>query len=140
MVTMTSDLTTLTMSTEAIDHLMIAAQRSRSIAAEGGYLDVMTGIPGIVPGTDRWLGDERTITMLERITTGQHALDKGLWINLAHMVNSSVNWQLSLSLRGVRMPTTAEIITEAYPDVAERVAAAAPDSRAQVVTRLDDLI
>lgn len=125
MSTTDTTLRTLDMSRESIDHLLIAAQRSRSIAAEGGYLDLMSDVLGIKgTGTDPWLGDERTITMLQRTSSGEIPLDRSLWMNLASMVDSSLNWQLSLSLRGFRMPTVAEVL----------------DAPPAVVTSLQDLI
>lgn len=107
--------TVLTPDTAGFTHLLSAAQKSRSVAAEGGYRDLLCdhNVAGIqVPGLDKWIGDDRTIALLADLVTGQRQITKSLWMNLAHMVQTSTSWDVSLAFRGVHMPEPMEAIAQ----------------------------
>lgn len=96
-------------------HLLSAAQKVRSIAAEGGYRDLLgdqtvADIP--VPGLDKWLGDDRTISLLADLVSGERQITMSLWMNLAHMVRTSTAWDAALAFRGVRMPDPMEAVAQ----------------------------
>lgn len=104
--------TVLTPDIAGFTHLLSAAQKSRSVAAEGGYRDLLADqiVAGItLPGLDKWLGDDRTIGLLADLVTGQRQIDMTLWMNLANMVRMSPSWNVCLAFRGVRMPEFNEI-------------------------------
>lgn len=107
--------TVLTPDTAGFTHLLSAAQKSRSVAAEGGYRDLLSNqtVAGItIPGLDPWIGDDRTINLLADLVTGERQITKALWMNLAQMVRTSTSWGASLAFRGMHMPEPMEAIAQ----------------------------
>lgn len=103
----------LTPGREAFTHLLVAAQRSRSIAAENDSLDLFGDqeIGGItIPGLDPVLAETRHLDLLADLAAGTRTCDQTLWMNLAYLVSRSPSWQMSLAIRGVRMPEGEEIL------------------------------
>lgn len=102
---------TLTQDTAAFSQLLGALQNARSIAAEGGYLDLLgpnkeLGLPGIDP----MVGDDRTVLLLHSLATGERECNDELWLNLAYIVLHSPAWTQSLAVRGYEMPTPGDIL------------------------------
>lgn len=96
-------------------HLLSAAQKTRSIAAEGGYADLLADseVAGIrLPGMEPWVADDRTLDLLASLVTGERTCDKVLWMNLANMVRRSPGWETALLVRGVRMPDPMEALAQ----------------------------
>jgi hypothetical protein len=102
---------TLEPTEDGFRHLLLALIKARSVAAEGGYLDLLAGFPEDgLPGLEPWTADDRTVDLLESLILGNRTCDNGLWLNLAVMVERSPGWGLHLITRGVVMPTPSEVL------------------------------
>lgn len=100
---------TLQPNEEGFTHLLLALVRTRSIAAEGGYLDLMAGYD-FLPGIEPWTANPKTVELLADLQSGKRECTPMLWANLAYIVDTSPGWALGLRLRGVQMPDRSAAI------------------------------
>lgn len=108
----TGTLTLLTPTREGFNHLLVALQRTRSIAAEGGYLDILQdrdislggGSSVRVRGLDNLAAHPKTLDLMADLAAGDRQCDASLWANISRMVATSPSWQISLAMRGKEMP------------------------------------
>ena len=100
------DMTTiLDNSPASFAHLLGALQKARSIAAEGGYLDLLSPNEDLgLPGMDPFVGNDKTVDLLASLASGERECNAVLWMNLCYMVENSASWSVSLGARGVMMP------------------------------------
>lgn len=89
---------------EGVRELRLAWQKSRSVAAEGGYLDLLSPNDVDPRGLDWAIGNEKTLDMLLAYEDGSRELDDNNWRNLCMVVSMSANWTVSLAARGCELP------------------------------------
>lgn len=90
-------------STESITKLRLAWQKSRSIAAENGHLDLLEQLDWAV-----W--DERTLDLLLSYEHGTRELDMMGWLNLVSMVEHSASWAICLVSQQAELPDITDIL------------------------------
>lgn len=112
---MPSTLTTLTPTPDGARHLLHAVQKLRSIAAEGGYADlledsVVGGIP--IKGLDWFVGNDKTVTILAEFAHGERSLDASTWFNYASIAATNHSIGVALAARGVQMPDPLDALAQ----------------------------
>ncbi len=100
----------LPQSPDGVRELRLAWQKTRSVAAEGGYLDLLEGQPGI-RGLDPFVGNPKTLDMLLDFESGAKDIsDRFNWANLVRLVGFSESWDVGLRVRGYHLPNTSTIL------------------------------
>jgi hypothetical protein len=102
---------------EGFNKLKLALVKARSIAAEGGYLELMGGEFGLDP----ILAEERHLVLLSELANGERTCDEQLWMNIAYLVNRSAAWSMSLTVLGYEPPAGGLEAIEQFRVVATEV-------------------